>query len=864
MDSKREFICSVGCRYKEDKKFYYLYPQFEILEDGRLRYIENKKEEFPDSGNVFALYYPNGIENYLNRLVIGKLSLHENPNSEGTSKYLTKDYREIVFPKESEIIEIISVNDRNIEDMINFSELREIQIENVPLNNRIMIEIGDYIYGCFEFSLGQKNTNTDQVLVTLHTNKNTNGSPEYNIKKYKKSDLDKVIFEAITAGNEDNMYNYRPYFQTRRFIYNQEVLQKIEFVEILDFIEDNVLINLIHKTLKETNDYNKTNKEIKELKDMLGKLTHFELEFRDIRLKRLEHIVDLTSEYSKFGEKFIDIIFNTERGKIAKIEYLNSHPHMLNELIKKSENYDTEKAKIEDEKIRLTQEKMAIEDEIIKYKAEVEKLKKEKEALEQKAYEKKLLEHREEIQLKEKHISNLKEEIAILEQKKSTINNELKNKLNALRLVESIEKLKEEEDDLRKNYYRVKGDLDDITNRYNKMKDEIIDKAYEMQKTKFSDMIVDIITNKPKDNTEMFKFDNLKARLMSDISFEELISKLEELFDNANRNIKTSDIINYLICITQKFITVFAGEPGVGKTSTCKLLAKGLGLYSERFNNITVERGWTSRKDLIGYYNPLNNVIEEAPTQLLQALKQVDYENRNGVNNIPYFVLLDEANLSPIEHYWSNFLTLSDDFINDPIKCNQIQVGGDTNLYLNEGFRFLATINFDHTTEPLSHRFLDRAWIILMEPSNIDNFIEYEEAYIENDEKIIDFYKLREFFSPKDNAELERHLKDALKALLAEFKRLGITSPRSIIAIKNYCLVAQDLMKEGDQFKPLDYAISQKLLPLINGYGEDYGSILQDIREMAQKYSLDKCNKILSKIIEVGKKEHHYYHFFNI
>lgn len=78
------------------------------------------------------------------------------------------------------------------------------------------------------------------------------------------------------------------------------------------------------------------------------------------------------------------------------------------------------------------------------------------------------------------------------------------------------------------------------------------------------------------------------------------------------------------------FLTVFSGMPGCGKTSICNIIAKVFGLNKydglsstlkdiNRFVSVSVERGWTSKRDFIGYYNPLTKSFEENNRNVLRA-----------------------------------------------------------------------------------------------------------------------------------------------------------------------------------------------------------------------------------------------------
>ena len=74
----------------------------------------------------------------------------------------------------------------------------------------------------------------------------------------------------------------------------------------------------------------------------------------------------------------------------------------------------------------------------------------------------------------------------------------------------------------------------------------------------------------------------------------------------------------------------------------------------------------------------------------------------------PFIILLDEANLSPVEYYWADFMNACD----SDSATKYLELGKGFELKVPQTLRFVATINNDHTTEILSPRLLDRAFII--------------------------------------------------------------------------------------------------------------------------------------------------------
>lgn len=350
---------------------------------------------------------------------------------------------------------------------------------------------------------------------------------------------------------------------------------------------------------------------------------------------------------------------------------------------------------------------------------------------------------------------------------------------------------------------------------------------------------------------------------MSDDEIVELI--YDSITRRAGRQITKNDAINLMVCLTQGYITTFAGQPGTGKTSLCGILASVLGLANDgagrRFTEINVESGWTSYKDYVGYYNPLSKTYEKANTSVYDAMRMLSKEPSELSGIPPYVFLLDEANLSPIEHYWSPFLRACDTFQKDGATFS---LGGTEKWHIPNRVRFLATVNFDHTTEALSHRFLDRSWVITLDPDFVDP--DYDQVDIAKEfasERAFSSDRLFQVFGYAESDSLNQDNAQLLDELIRVCRMHSFPiSPRSQLMMRRYIASASRLMSlqsKGSQYAPLDYAFSQKVLPQISGPAETVGELVEDL--------CDKCSqlKITKKQLEHMKgfgKDSGFYQYF--
>jgi hypothetical protein len=227
-------------------------------------------------------------------------------------------------------------------------------------------------------------------------------------------------------------------------------------------------------------------------------------------------------------------------------------------------------------------------------------------------------------------------------------------------------------------------------------------------------------------------------------------------------------------------------------------------------------------------------------------------------------VLLDEANLSPIEHYWSAFMAMT-----DGEGERVLRLGQDT-LTVPTTLRFLATINYDGTTEPLSPRVVDRAPVLVMEACN--------NAFEENDseEQIIPLplsaIEMNKLFGLKEEKpdfqdeekDVFNKVRDILSHPSLEEGRPSSISPRKEIVIRQYCAQAGALMRSFgcEDFKALDLAILQHVLPQVRGNGQKFATRLKKLKQACDDSGLKDSANYLERMIAYGETELHSYDFF--
>lgn len=591
------------------------------------------------------------------------------------------------------------------------------------------------------------------------------------------------------------------------------------------------------------------------LKDFEGKIKRSSNDY-DINI--LNSLIDFIQKNSteinaeaheKRNDRLLNLIDTAKNQILSNIDFIDCLPQMslvkneINSLSEKKLQLNAEIAKLKSQEEKLQQN-------IEKENQEFESLKQDKENF------------REQELINKKTI--LETEITELEERKNNLSSFVN--IEEERLSKELETIK---DDIRwrqKSKQELEYAIQNLRKEFVNKQIEEQEKLKELiQHKKYFDFLSGRDLSTYNINDEV-KYPDLRIK-DEEVKYENYVSFRNQVLDilaRNNRKVDSHFLDNLLISIHQNTLTLLAGLPGTGKTSLAKLLVNILA-PTEKIREVSVSRGWTSSKDLIGFFNPLTKRFIPSSTGIYPLLKQLDYECKNNLflDSSLAYVILDEANLSPLEHYWSIFYNLTDSKV-DEGKYFALDLGGTECLRYANNLRFIGTINYDQTTEELSPRVIDRTNIIRLKPENfnIDNLIYQDiKKVLLRYKDTIDYFELLDF---KDelNVAFDDEREQLFRDIKDKFRKLNIyVSPRVEISIKRYCNVAKKIMHEEN--RPLDYAIAQRLLPLINVQGIHAKQKLKELQEMLPEEKFSISANILKDIISLGEEGEIYENQFN-
>ncbi len=626
-----------------------------------------------------------------------------------------------------------------------------------------------------------------------------------------------------------------------------------------DFISDRKLIKHFNSLKFGHNAKTLSRKEAERLASSISDFekTRNRANSKDERLERLKAILDRYLNEADVGYQIVREYFQTSAGTRFLDDYVTANQEKL-----LGEQISSIKADIAREEGELKKNLHKIEGQISAKQSELEKIhslvEKEKQEAEKRIQEIKD-EADEEIQARMRsREQELQNEINSLVKEKEQKSKELNEVCERLNMAGNIDDMKRKEIYISENHKvlqaAAKGYQDQLQNT-----DELAKRISEYH------VIGKVL--KGGDVTQTTRFHYAPVDFTSNVPTTaiDLIDRIRSYLDWDNgKTFSNAELSNIMISLTQSFLTVLAGPPGVGKTSTIVRLAQALKLGApddhKNFLYLPVSRGWVSARDILGFYNSLTGSYQRARTGLYDFLRRDD-ESTKALQ----LVLLDESNLSPMEHYWSDFLGMCDkEGRNRPIDTG-IPNDSDRFLQVKSSIRFIATINHDSTTERLSPRLIDRVPVISIDHEDYMDF-GYETGDLKLD-GALDFTLFEKFFNNYDDAELSNTHKSILDNLInvlgerdSELGQPISISHRKRAAITHYCAAAinNELM---DAETALDFALSQHILPHIEGYGSKFRNRIVKLSDSLGK-GYPRTHKHLDRILASGSDFTGTYSFF--
>jgi 5-methylcytosine-specific restriction protein B len=321
-------------------------------------------------------------------------------------------------------------------------------------------------------------------------------------------------------------------------------------------------------------------------------------------------------------------------------------------------------------------------------------------------------------------------------------------------------------------------------------------------------------------------------------SFEEDTKSIGLIF-------KHNLILRYIASLWTKPFVILTGLSGSGKTKLAQSFAKWLCTDINQFSIIPVGADWTNREPLLGYPNSLVEGHYVSPESGALDLILSAIDNYNGYKKIendivdisnckPYFLILDEMNLSHVERYFSDFLSAMES--GDEIRLyngeSRIDSKGNpisANFSLPPNLFIIGTVNIDETTYMFSPKVLDRANTIefRIEEDDLETF--FKSGKTVNLESLEE--KREETFESefmlmlaKKNNQLPQDLQTIFKSYFNVLKIAGVEfgyrTLNEVSILINFIREVVDQKKDKENKilnNAIDIAIMQKLLPKLNG-----------------------------------------------
>ena len=350
-----------------------------------------------------------------------------------------------------------------------------------------------------------------------------------------------------------------------------------------------------------------------------------------------------------------------------------------------------------------------------------------------------------------------------------------------------------------------------------------------------------------------------------------------------------------LALLTKPF-TILTGASGTGKTKLAESLAKHLRNHEDisKASNIAivpVGADWTDNRNVLGFVNHLRDTGPEgSKLPIYQSTPVLDLlleARKQGNKDTPYFLILDEMNLSHVERYFADFLStmeqgngilqLHSEGPRDDEQFTLPRFGGDPDgvprsISYPDNLYVIGTVNIDETTYMFSPKVLDRANVIefKVEHDDISNFLDkpgnYPEFEKADDGQAQAFHKLGMQARANDlkalpkavHNEVQKHFLNLFDIMQEGRFEFAYRTAKEVMHYTSVCRHLSDDKTVWDNItgnegwkSDLDDQVLQKILPKLHGSIGRVGPLLASLADYCHQGKAVDGDKGLKAILEL-------------
>ncbi len=309
-----------------------------------------------------------------------------------------------------------------------------------------------------------------------------------------------------------------------------------------------------------------------------------------------------------------------------------------------------------------------------------------------------------------------------------------------------------------------------------------------------------------------------EATVSEDISLEDLALRFQSFAINNHKIYYELPIIRaYLAGLATSRLIILEGLSGTGKSMLPRMFAE---FTSSKAYFTPVQATWRDKTDLLGFYSEFSKSYKV--TEFLKNLYSATYSDK------PNQLVLDEVNLSRIEYYFADFLSILEYPEEDwKIKIYEAELGQILPKNLKGGYVsipnnswFIGTANTDDSTFTITDKVYDRAVIIDFS----ERFTPITSNY-NSDPIAISSEALLDLFEQAKNSDAYRLSKTEMKKFtdICEFTKDAFEikfGNRIMVQIEAFVPVYVAL--GGTKEMALDFMFASKILRKLKGSYQDY------------------------------------------